>query len=93
MAPYKIMCLNSWPIGSDIVRRYGFIGVCMPFLEEVCHCTYRLCDFICTRFGHCGSQSFSTACGPRWRVILQDQDSLHAAMFPIMATLAKLLKI
>ena len=30
--------LNAWPIGSDITRRCGLVGVCVASLEEVCHC-------------------------------------------------------
>ena len=36
MAPIDL-CWNAWPKGSDIIRRYGLVGVGVVLLEEVCH--------------------------------------------------------
>jgi len=36
-SPPRVLCLNAWPIGSDITRRCVLTGVGMALLEEVCH--------------------------------------------------------
>ena len=35
--PHRLLCLNAWPIGSDIIRRCGIAGVDVSLLEELCH--------------------------------------------------------
>lgn len=40
--PHRLVCLNSWPIGSGPVRRCGHVGVGMAFLEELCHLEWAL---------------------------------------------------
>lgn len=36
--PPWLMCLNNWSIGNDTSRRYGFVGVDVALLAEVCPC-------------------------------------------------------
>jgi hypothetical protein len=35
--PHRLMCLNSWPMGSGTIRRRGLIGGGVASLKEVCH--------------------------------------------------------
>jgi hypothetical protein len=39
---YIFMCLNSWPIESGTIRRYGLVGVGVALLEKACHCGGRI---------------------------------------------------
>lgn len=32
--PHRIICLNSWPVGSGTIRRIGLVGVDLTLLEE-----------------------------------------------------------
>ena len=32
--PHTLMCLNTWPIGSGTIRRYGLVGVSVALLEK-----------------------------------------------------------
>jgi hypothetical protein len=34
---HRLMCLNTWSIGSGTIRRCGLFGVAVPFLEELCN--------------------------------------------------------
>jgi hypothetical protein len=36
--PYRLICLNAWPIGSGTIGKYGLVGVGVVLLEEVDHC-------------------------------------------------------
>jgi hypothetical protein len=36
--PYRLMCLNAYPIGTNTFRRCGLVVMGVVFLEEVCHC-------------------------------------------------------
>ena len=29
------MCPNAWPVGSNIIRRYGLVGIGETLLEEI----------------------------------------------------------
>jgi hypothetical protein len=33
--PHRLMCLNTWPMGSGIIRRCGLVEVGVAWLEEV----------------------------------------------------------
>ena len=35
LQPHRLMCLNSWPMGSCTIRRTGVVGVGVALLEEV----------------------------------------------------------
>ena len=52
---HRLMCLNTWPIGSEIIKNCGLrVGVAL--LEEVCLCGGRICRFPMFKL-HCGTQS------------------------------------
>lgn len=38
----RLLCLSTWPIESDTIRRCGLVGVDAVLLEEACHCGERL---------------------------------------------------
>lgn len=35
--PHRLMCVNGWPMGSGIIRRWDLVGVGVALKEEVCH--------------------------------------------------------
>ena len=47
-------------IGSGTIRRYGFVGVGVVLLEEVCHCGGGLCGFLCS--GYCPVSQLTSYC-------------------------------
>ena len=34
---YRLMSWNAWRTGSGTIRMFVLVGVCVAFLEEVCH--------------------------------------------------------
>ena len=42
-------------IRYDTIRRCGFVGMNVAFLEEVCHCGCGLCSLLCSSYSQCYS--------------------------------------
>jgi hypothetical protein len=36
--PLRLMCLNTWPMGSDAIRRCVLVGIGVALLEDVHPC-------------------------------------------------------
>ena len=67
------------PKGSGTIRRYGFVGVGMALLEEVCQCRVDFLGFVCVQ----GLSELPVAC-KKQHSQLQYHICPHASVPPFM---------
>ena len=61
--PYRLVCLNAWPIKNSTIRRCNLVGVSLAFLEEVCHCGVGFEVSYAQAMPSVGHSSLPVACG------------------------------
>ena len=81
---HRFMCLNGWPMGNGMIRKYSLVGVGVALFEEVCYCEHVLWSSLCLGSAQWWWQSPPAASRLRCRTLSSFSSIMPTCMLPAM---------